>query len=105
MTVLPDTLSTISSRPALALWLGMIFYMLQIYLDFSAYSDMAIGMGQMIGFHYKENFDYPYVSTSVTEFWRRWHISLGTETTFIFPSAATERESSDRYSICLLSGV
>lgn len=78
MAVLPDTLSTISSRPALALWLGMIFYMLQIYLDFSAYSDMAIGMGQMIGFHYKENFDYPYVSTSVTEFWRRWHISLGT---------------------------
>lgn len=75
---LPQTIMTITSRPAAALWLGMIFYMLQIYLDFSAYSDMAIGMGQMIGFHYKENFDYPYVSTSVTEFWRRWHISLGT---------------------------
>ncbi len=78
LAALPETLKTISSRPALALWLGMIFYMLQIYLDFSAYSDMAIGMGQMVGFHYKENFDYPYCSSSVTEFWRRWHISLGT---------------------------
>lgn len=67
----------LSSRPALALWLGMFAYMLQIYLDFSAYSDMAIGMGRMIGFHYKENFDYPYCSKSVGEFWRRWHISLG----------------------------
>ncbi len=70
-------LAVLQSRPALGLWLGMIFYMLQIYLDFSAYSDMAIGMGQMIGFHYKENFDYPYCSQSVAEFWRRWHISLG----------------------------
>ena len=75
---LSDNLKTLTSRPALALWLGMIFYMLQIYLDFSAYSDMAIGMGQMIGFHYKENFNYPYISKSVTEFWRRWHMSLGT---------------------------
>lgn len=49
---------------------------MQIYLDFSAYSDMAIGMGRMIGFHYRENFDYPYISKSITEFWRRWHISL-----------------------------
>ena len=78
LSALNETLATINSRPALALWLGMIFYMLQIYLDFSAYSDMAIGMGKMIGFHYKENFDYPYSSSSVTEFWRRWHISLGT---------------------------
>lgn len=52
--------------------------MLQIYLDFSAYSDMAIGMGRMLGLHYLENFDYPYMSKTVTEFWRRWHISLGT---------------------------
>ena len=51
--------------------------MLQIYLDFSAYSDMAIGMGLMIGFHYLENFNYPYTSDSITDFWRRWHISLG----------------------------
>ena len=57
-------------------FLGMSAYMLQIYLDFSAYSDMAIGMGRMLGFHFKENFNYPYVSTSVTDFWRRWHISL-----------------------------
>ncbi len=61
----------------LALWLGIFAYGLQIYLDFSAYSDMAIGMGKMIGFHYRENFNYPYVSKSVSEFWRRWHISLG----------------------------
>ena len=59
-------------------WVGLIAYALHIYLDFSAYSDMAIGMGQMIGLHYLENFDYPYVSRSVTEFWRRWHMSLGT---------------------------
>lgn len=71
-------LELITSRSALALWVGMAFYMLQIYLDFSAYSDMAIGMGLMVGFHYKENFDYPYISASVTEFWRRWHMSLGT---------------------------
>ncbi len=56
--------------------LGLVAYMLQIYLDFSAYSDMAIGMGLMLGFQFKENFNYPYVATSVTDFWRRWHISL-----------------------------
>ena len=57
-------------------WLGAIAFSLQIYFDFSAYSDMAIGLGRMIGFHFNENFDYPYISSSVTEFWRRWHISL-----------------------------
>ncbi len=77
LSALSNNIQVLSSRPALALWLGMLFYMLQIYLDFSAYSDMAIGMGQMTGFHYKENFDYPYCSHSITEFWRRWHISLG----------------------------
>ena len=66
----------LSSTPAFGILLGMLCYMLQIYLDFSAYSDMAIGMGLMIGFHYKENFNYPYVADSVTDFWRRWHISL-----------------------------
>ena len=76
-STIAESLATLSSSSALALWAGMLFYMFQIYLDFSAYSDMAIGMGLMTGFHYKENFDYPYVSTSVTEFWRRWHISLG----------------------------
>lgn len=59
-------------------WIGIILYSFQIYFDFSGYSDMAIGMGKMIGFHYRENFNYPYISKSVTEFWRRWHISLGT---------------------------
>lgn len=74
---LSQNLATIQARPVLSLWLGVFAFMLQIYLDFSAYSDMAIGMGLMIGFHYKENFDYPYMSRSVSEFWRRWHISLG----------------------------
>lgn len=67
----------LQNSTVLALWVGVLAYSLQIYLDFSAYSDMAIGMGRMIGIHYRENFDYPYVSRSVTEFWRRWHISLG----------------------------
>ena len=57
-------------------WVGAISYMLQIYFDFSGYSDMAIGLGWMFGFHFKENFNYPYVSASIREFWRRWHISL-----------------------------
>ncbi len=61
---------------SLSVLVGMTAYMLQIYLDFSAYSDMAIGMGRMIGFHFKENFNYPYAADSVTDFWRRWHISL-----------------------------
>ena len=59
-------------------WLGAISYALQIYFDFSAYSDMAIGLGKMFGFNFEENFNYPYISKSVTEFWRRWHISLST---------------------------
>lgn len=58
-------------------WLGMLLFTLQIYYDFSGYSDMAIGLGQLFGFHYRENFNYPYISKSATEFWRRWHISLG----------------------------
>ncbi len=73
-----DALEVISSGSVLALWVGFLCYALQIYLDFSAYSDMAIGMGRMIGFHYKENFNYPYIAKSVTDFWRRWHISLST---------------------------
>ena len=68
---------SLSSRSVLALWAAAIAFMLQIYLDFSAYSDMAIGLGRMIGIHYPENFKYPYLSRSVTEFWRRWHITLG----------------------------
>jgi alginate O-acetyltransferase complex protein AlgI len=63
--------------PGLA-WLGALSFMLQIYFDFSGYSDMAIGLGRIFGFHFLENFRHPYVSRSVTEFWRRWHISLST---------------------------
>jgi alginate O-acetyltransferase complex protein AlgI len=57
-------------------WLGIVCYSLQIYFDFSGYSDMAIGLGRMLGFHFPENFDHPYIARSVTEFWRRWHMSL-----------------------------
>jgi len=57
-------------------WYGFIAYTFQIYFDFSGYSDMAIGLGKMFGFHFLENFNYPYISKSITEFWRRWHISL-----------------------------
>lgn len=59
-------------------WMGAIAFSLQIYFDFSGYSDMAIGLGRIFGFHFLENFNYPYISKSVSEFWRRWHISLGT---------------------------
>ena len=61
-----------------AAWTGAVCYTLQIYFDFSGYSDMAIGMGHMFGFHFLENFNYPYASTTIKEFWRRWHISLST---------------------------
>ena len=75
--IAPDeALKLIMTRPTLALWVGCLAFMFQIYLDFSAYSDMAIGMGRMIGFHYLENFNYPYTAKSVTDFWRRWHMSL-----------------------------
>ena len=59
-------------------WIGAILYTLQIYYDFSGYSDMAIGLGRMFGFRFPQNFNYPYISASITEFWRRWHMTLGT---------------------------
>lgn len=64
--------------PALTAWIGILAFTFQIYFDFSGYSDMAIGLAKMFGFEFKENFNYPYVSQSITEFWRRWHISLST---------------------------
>ena len=70
--IAPNDLST-----SLA-WIGIVCYTLQIYYDFSGYSDMAIGLGKMLGFNFRENFEYPYIAKSIKEFWRRWHISLST---------------------------
>ena len=74
---------TVAALPGTSLtagtaWLGALAFTFQIYFDFSGYSDMAIGLGKMLGFQFLENFDYPYLSRSITEYWRRWHISLGT---------------------------
>lgn len=74
-SIISNDISDISTLTA---WLGILAFGLQIYFDFSGYSDMAIGMGKMLGFSYPENFNYPYISKSITEFWRRWHISLST---------------------------
>jgi alginate O-acetyltransferase complex protein AlgI len=68
--------SDIQSIGSLLSWLGIVCYALQIYYDFSGYSDMAIGLGRIFGFHFLENFNYPYIATSIKDFWRRWHISL-----------------------------
>lgn len=73
-TFLPIAIDT--SYSISGAYIGSLFYMMQIYLDFSAYSDMALGLGEMIGFKYDENFNYPYIAASVRDFWRRWHISL-----------------------------
>ena len=64
--------------PVLTAWIGLAAFTFQIYFDFSGYSDMAIGLGRMFGFHFPENFRYPYTATSITDFWRRWHITLST---------------------------
>ncbi len=64
--------------PAVSAWVAALSFSFQIYFDFSGYSDMAIGLGRIFGFHFEENFNYPYISQSITEFWNRWHISLGT---------------------------
>lgn len=71
-----DSISQLNHMSVATAWLGAIAYSFQIYFDFSGYSDMAIGLGRMFGFRFLENFDYPYISKSLTEFWRRWHISL-----------------------------
>lgn len=69
-----EHLKSISTAGA---WIGMIMFLCQLYFDFSGYSDMAIGLGKILGFTYKENFNYPYIANSITDLWRRWHISLG----------------------------
>ncbi|MCQ4922376.1 hypothetical protein NE686_04710 [Tissierella carlieri] len=78
--ILWDNIShlNMSNIPVLTAWLGILAFSFQIYFDFSGYSDMAIGLGKIFGFNFLENFNYPYMSKSITEFWRRWHISLGT---------------------------
>ena len=76
--VLWDQYAAAPERTVVGAWLGAVAFSLQLYFDFSGYSDMAIGLGRMLGFEFLENFHYPYISRSVTEFWRRWHISLGT---------------------------
>ncbi len=78
MGALADTIFTSSNLNSIIAVLGGIAYMFQIYFDFSAYSDMAIGIGRIFGFKFLENFNFPYISKSITEFWRRWHISLST---------------------------
>ena len=78
IAAIADSAFASESLPTALAWLGAVCYSLQILYDFSGYSDMAIGLGAMFGFRFNENFDYPYISKSITEFWRRWHISLGT---------------------------
>lgn len=78
LSLLADKIFAMETRSAAYAWIGAIAFTLQIYYDFSGYSDMAIGLGKMLGFDFEENFNYPYISGSVSEFWRRWHISLGT---------------------------
>jgi alginate O-acetyltransferase complex protein AlgI len=75
-TVADAVLSASPAVGAIPAWFAFVAYTFQIYFDFSGYSDMAIGLGRMLGFHFLENFNYPYIARSVTEFWRRWHISL-----------------------------
>ena len=78
LSVFADTaFSSIGTVSVAGSWLGALCYTFQIFFDFSGYSDMAIGLGRMFGFHFLENFNFPYISRSITEFWRRWHISLG----------------------------
>ena len=73
---LADSCFALENPTMLESWIGVLAYTIQLYFDFSGYSDMAIGLGKMMGFKFVENFNKPYISQSITEFWRRWHISL-----------------------------
>ena len=94
-TLVPTLAKDIVEIPAAGLWIGMLFYALQIYLDFSAYSDMAIGMGLMVGFHYDENFNYPYISGSIKEFSEPFSVIMS-----IFRSVVIEKVPADVPSTC-----
>lgn len=96
-----DRLSTVAA------WLGAVAYMLQIYFDFSGYSDMAIGLGRMFGFHFLKNFDYPYISRSASEFWRRCTslLALGSGITSTSRLVAAGMAGGARWPICLPSGL
>ena len=84
-------------------WLGIFAYTLQIYFDFSGYSDMAIGMGKMLGFTFPENFNFPYISDSITEFWRRWHMTLsGWFREYVYIPLGGNRVSKPRHILNLL---
>lgn len=98
--------------PVMMAWLGAIAYTLQIFFDFSAYSDMAIGLGLMFGFEFEENFNYPYISKSISEFWRRWHISLSTwfKEYVYFPLGGSRVDNNDKmirntFIVWMLTGI
>lgn len=105
-------MNTNGGIPASLAWLGSIAYTLQIFFDFSGYSDMAIGLGLMFGFKFEENFNYPYISKSITEFWRRWHMSLGTwfKDYVYFPLGGSRIKNKDKvirnlFIVWLLTGI
>jgi alginate O-acetyltransferase complex protein AlgI len=105
-------MNTIGGIPVSLAWLGSIAYTLQIFFDFSGYSDMGIGLGLMFGFKFEENFNYPYISKSVTEFWRRWHMSLGTwfKDYVYFPLGGSRTKNKDKvirnlFIVWLLTGI
>jgi len=102
--LLADSVRDAAGRSVLTAWLGAAAYALQIYFDFSGYSDMAIGMGRMLGFSFAENFDYPYLSRSVTEFWRRWHMSLsGWFRDYVYIPLGGNRVAPGRHALNLLA--
>ena len=114
MAVVADAFfdGNISNISCLSAWVGAVAYTFQIFFDFSGYSDMAIGLGRMFGFHFLENFRYPYISTSITEFWRRWHISLGTwfRDYLYFPLGGSRVEKKSRlvfnlFMVWLMTGI
>ena len=99
-----SNLTLTGSASVLGAWLGAFSYSLQIYFDFSGYSDMAIGLGRIFGFRFLENFNYPYISTSVTDFWRRWHISLGAFfREYVYIPMGGNRVSAKRHIVNLLT--